>query len=173
MGTCLSGYTDSFADLLVSKGAAVVFVNSGSILRQYNLNMMEAVMTGLRDGMTVSQALSYAKAQHGETSAYTAQTEEGPVTHTAHVYYRGQEGADRLAAALPDHIAQHDDYHSFLPASFVSSTDNAAEPNSADSAAEKSAGSGARAETVCPAGPVRSILQQCSAWRAMGPQSPP
>lgn len=99
MGTCLSGYTDSFADLLVSKGAAVVFVNSSSILRQYNLNMMEAVMTGLRDGMTVSQALSYAKAQHGETSAYTAQTEEGPVTHTAHVYYRGQEGADRLTLA--------------------------------------------------------------------------
>lgn len=84
-----------------------------------------------------------------------------------------QEGADRLAATLPDHIAQHDDYHSFFPSSFVSSTDSTAEPNNADSAAERSAGSGARAETVCPAGPVRNILQQCSACRVMGPQSPP
>ncbi len=92
MGTCLSGYTDSFANLLVSKGAAAVFVNSDTILRKYNLNMMDAVMEGLRNQMTMSQALSYAKQKHGASSVYTA----GGHSYTAYVYYRGQAGVDQL-----------------------------------------------------------------------------
>lgn len=69
IATCLSGYTRNLADILVAKGAAAVFVNSDSIYRDYNLNMVRAVGENLCYGDTVTQALENAKIKHGACDA--------------------------------------------------------------------------------------------------------
>ena len=42
--TCLSGKEKTFADVFINKGAAVVFVNSETIYRKYNLDMLHLIV---------------------------------------------------------------------------------------------------------------------------------
>ena len=60
-GTCYSGKEDAFARVFTEKGAAVVFVNSESINRGYNLDMMRLIVEAFclgPDSPTVQTALA-------------------------------------------------------------------------------------------------------------------
>lgn len=93
MGTCLSGYTSDFAQILLDKGAAAVYVNSDTILRRYNLNMLRAVGENLCWGETVLQALEEAKNLHGDSS--TTVKSDGTTVQT-YVYCLTQDGIGNM-----------------------------------------------------------------------------
>ncbi len=72
LGACHSGEDKRLSEAFLSKGAAAVYANSGTIDRAYNLSMIRTVAEGLTkqwgDGRyyTVEEALAFAKQQNGE-----------------------------------------------------------------------------------------------------------
>lgn len=110
LATCLSGKDRALADILVEKGAAVVFVNSDTIQRDYNLNMLHLIVESfcLGGNGTVSQearskldGASFNAAENWSildslTLAKQVYGQKDPSWIGAEVYYVGQDGVDRL-----------------------------------------------------------------------------
>ena len=125
MATCFSGKTTDLAQTLVDKGAAVVFVNSESIYREYNLNMLHLIVESFCVGQngpttasairslkgytfntpenwTISDSLYLAKTRYGEKDPRTiVEVVLDPTVYLdrAEVYYIGQPGVDRMTYA--------------------------------------------------------------------------
>ncbi|MBE6796701.1 MAG: VWA domain-containing protein [Ruminococcaceae bacterium] len=72
LGSCSSGEDERLANVLLEKGAAAVYANSGTIHTTYNLSMLLSVAEGLAktdsDGLfyTVEAALEFAKDENGD-----------------------------------------------------------------------------------------------------------
>ena len=74
LGACDTGKNSSLIDVLISKGAAAIFSNSGTIETSYNLAMIKSVAQGMikkKGGKyyTLDQALEYAQGVNGETDS--------------------------------------------------------------------------------------------------------
>ena len=111
--TCFSGKEESFASVFVKKGAAVVFVNSESINRGYNLDMLRMIVESFFVGIdapvvqnallklgsrysfnspgnwTISDCLLFARLYYGEK-------DPNSFFNAAKVYYVGNRNVDNL-----------------------------------------------------------------------------
>lgn len=103
IATCLSGYTQDFAEILLDKGAAAVYVNSESIYRKYNLDMVRAVGENLCWGNTITQALENAKAEHGASEDIGGGVD-------VYVYCMAQDWAKDLTLLQLSHVIPMTDY---------------------------------------------------------------
>lgn len=103
IGTCLSGYTKNFANILLDKGAAAVYVNSDNIWRDYNLQMIRSVGENLCRGDTITQALENAKATNGASRSL----EEG---EEVYVYCVAKEWAKKLTLQQLAYVSPMTEY---------------------------------------------------------------